>query len=95
MDLQRRSSGSYGNGTRYWNFTLTATDLQYNHNALAKDLAGDGVLNSIALTFHLTAKTHRVNNIRPLNGRSHEDRKARGAYLVTYIDEHTKLGQCH
>ena len=52
------------NGNLTWSFTLTATNLTYNvPNKYKNDNEGDGVLNSIALTFHLTASTNYVNNI--------------------------------
>ena len=52
------------NGNLTWSFTLTATNLNYSIPYQYKDdNKGDGVLNSIALTFHLTASTNYVNNI--------------------------------
>ena len=57
-------NGTDGNGNLTWSFTLTATNLSYNvPNEYKNDNGGDGVLNSIALTFHLTASTNYVSNI--------------------------------
>ncbi len=57
-------NGTDSNGNLTWSFTLTATNLSYNiPNKYKNDPDGDGVLNSIALTFHLTASTNYLNNI--------------------------------
>ena len=49
-------------GLRTWTFSLTATNLTY----VAMDGAanvGDGVLNNVSLTFHLTADTEHFDNL--------------------------------
>jgi hypothetical protein len=57
-------NGTDGNGNLTWSFTLTATNLTYSVPLrYSADNRGDGVLNSIALTFHLTASTDFVSNI--------------------------------
>lgn len=57
-------NGTDAHGNLTWSFTLTATNLTYNTPVrYARDNQGDGVLNSISLTFHLTASTSFVNDI--------------------------------
>jgi hypothetical protein len=57
-------NGTDGNGNLTWSFTLTATNLTYTVPLrYSADDKGDGKLNSIALTFHLTASTNFVSNI--------------------------------
>jgi hypothetical protein len=51
------------NGNLTWSFTLTATNLSYNAlPKYANDSKGE-VLNSVSLTFHLSASTNYVNNV--------------------------------
>ena len=57
-------NGTDSSGNLTWSFTLTATNLSYNvPPRYSGDNNGDGMLNSIALTFHLTASTNFVNDI--------------------------------
>jgi|GEM_PF-1138124 len=57
-------NGTDANGNLTWSFTLTATNLSYDTPLrYASDNKGDGVLNSLSLTFHLTASTNYVSNI--------------------------------
>ncbi len=61
------TASNWQNGTEdgnlTWSFTLTATNLSYNAPPrYANDSKGD-VLNSVSLTFHLSASTNYVNNV--------------------------------
>lgn len=59
-------NGTEVNGNLTWSFTLTATNLSYSYNPrydASKDMSGDNMLNSISLTFHLTASTKHEDNL--------------------------------
>ena len=57
-------NGTAQNGDLTWNFTLTAKNLTYNVPLRYRAYAdGNGVLDSIALTFHLTASSSHMDNI--------------------------------
>ncbi len=57
-------NGTNTNGNLTWSFTLTATNLSYNVPLRYRgDADGNGILDSIAMTFHLTASTNFLDNI--------------------------------
>jgi len=57
-------NGTDDNGNLTWSFTLAATNLSYNVPLRYRgDADGNGVLDRIALTFHLTASTEFLDNI--------------------------------